>query len=249
VPPVIACLYNLEEGTLGHARAPFLSAGLELDERFLRAGDELPETGSFDGLVVMGGDQSTLDAARLPVLAAEIELIRTVLESGTPYLGVCLGAQLLALAGGGSVSRLEQPVLHWAPLVGVAGDPIFGALPPDAAAVHWHEDGFEPPPGAVEVVRRSGRSGAAFRIGDCAWGVQGHPEARREDLEAWYERWPDAPTRAGTSLPAVRAIDAEELALRQPGVARAIFGGFAEVVREHAAAKPSARTGGAMLTP
>lgn len=247
--PVLACLYNLEGGTLGYARASFLDAGLELDERFLRKGDDLPEPGSFDGLVVMGGDESTLDAARLPVLAAEIELIRAVVERGTPYLGVCLGAQLLALAGGGTVARLARPVLRWSPLVGVADDPIFGALPPGSSAVHWHEDGFEPPSGAVEVVRRSGSSGAAFRLGERAWGIQAHPEARREELEAWYGRWPDAPARAGTSLRAVRAVDAELLAIQQPGVARAIFGGFAAIVRRHADAECSAGGGGAMLTP
>lgn len=247
--PVIACLHNLEEGTLGYARASFVEAGLELDERFLRNGDDLPRPGSFDGLVVMGGDESTLDVARLPVLSAELELIRAVLERGTPYLGVCLGAQLLALAGGGTVARLAQPVLRWSPLVGGADDPIFGALPAGSSAVHWHEDGFEPPSGAVEVVRRSGSSGAAFRLGERAWGVQAHPEARREDLEAWYARWPAAPSRAGTSLRAVRAADAELLAVHQPRLARAIFGGFAAIVRSRADGGCSVPGGGAMLTP
>jgi GMP synthase (glutamine-hydrolysing) len=230
VPPVLACLYNLENGTLGYARESFLDAGLELDERYLRAGDPLPELESFDAMVVMGGDQSTLDAPSLPVLAAEIELIRMVVESEVPYLGVCLGAQLLALAGGGTVARLPRPVLEWAPLEPLGDDPIFRSLPVDAAAVHWHEDGFEPPPGAVEVLRRSGRSGAAFRLGPCAWGIQAHPEARREELDAWYGRWPEAPVRAGSSVDAVRAADAARLKIHQPDVARTIFGGFASMV-------------------
>lgn len=241
---VLACLINLEEGSLGYARRCFLDAGLVLDERFLRHGDPLPEPGTYDGLVVMGGEQSTLDAARLPVLAAEIELIRRSTEDGVPYLGVCLGAQLLALARGGRVARLHAPVLRWAPLVPSAPDPIFGALPAGARAVHWHEDGFEPPPDAVEVVGRTGASGAAFRIGGSAWGIQAHPEARREELDAWYDRWPEAPLREGASLDAVRAADARELARQQPAVARAIFGGFAAVVRRRAAA-PAARSGAA----
>ena len=236
MPAVLACLYNLEHGSLGYARSCFRDAGLDLDERFLREGDPLPEPGTFDGLVVMGGEQSTLDAARLPVLAAEIDLIRDVTADGIPFLGVCLGAQLLALARGGRVVRLTDPVLRWAPLVPTGPDPLFDSLPAGSESVHWHEDGFEPPAGAVEIVRRSGTSGAAFRIGERAWGIQAHPEARREELEAWYGRWPDAPNRAGTSLDAVRASDDEHLARHQPHVARAIFGGFAGVVQRYAEA-------------
>ena len=230
MPPVVACLLNLEHGSLGYAREIFLDAGLQLDERFLRAGDPLPLLGDFDALVAMGGEQSSLDADRLPMLAAEIELIRTATEAGIPYLGVCLGAQLLALARGGSVTRLPHPVLRWSPLVSLAEDPVFGSLPDEAAALHWHEDGFEPPPDAVELLARPGTSGSAFRVGRVAWGIQSHPEARLQELETWYGRWPESPSRVGSSLEEARIADAAMLARQQPAVAQAIFGAFAAVV-------------------
>ena len=53
---------------------------------------------------------------------------------------------------------------------------MLGSLPAGAMALHWNEDGFEPPPAAVELLRRPGGSVEGFRYGDRAWGVQFHPE-------------------------------------------------------------------------
>ncbi|WP_324277181.1 glutamine amidotransferase-related protein [Blastococcus brunescens] len=80
-------------------------AGLELDERHLGAGDELPETlDGFGGMVVLGGPQSALDDERTsPELVGVRELLRRALAADFPTLAICLGAQLLAQAGGGRV--------------------------------------------------------------------------------------------------------------------------------------------------
>src|SRR6476659_2251386 len=80
-------------------------AGMELDERRLSAGDVLPtELSGFDGMVVLGGPQSALDAPEVsPELVAVRDLLRQALAADFPTLAICLGAQLLAAIGGGRV--------------------------------------------------------------------------------------------------------------------------------------------------
>jgi GMP synthase (glutamine-hydrolysing) len=237
--PTIACLHNLEVPFLGHAGDALRATGAELDERFVREGDPLPEPGEVDGIVAFGGEQSVRDIAADPLLAAEGALLREAVEREVPVLGVCLGAQLLAHVLGGSVAKLPRRMIAWAPLeplAAVAGDPVLGHVA-GAAGLHWNEDGFEPPPGAVELLRRPGTSGEAFRYGRCAWGVQFHAEVDEPALERWYRAWGAfALPQGGVTEAQARAGDAPNLP-RQRALSEALFGGFARVV---ARARPAA---------
>jgi GMP synthase (glutamine-hydrolysing) len=221
----ILVIHHLAQSFLGHAAAPL--AGAELDER--HRGAPLPALGEVDGIVSFGGEQSATAPADLEPEAA---LLREAVARDIPVLGVCLGAQLLAYALGGSVTRRPRRLVAWTPLEALpaaAGDPVLGGLPPDAHGLHWNEDAFEPPPGAVELLRRPDGAGAeAFRCGS-AWGVQFHPEVDGATLDGWYAGWPYAVTAAGTTEAAARAADAEHLP-RQAELSAAIFGGFASVV-------------------
>jgi GMP synthase-like glutamine amidotransferase len=231
-PPVVACLHNLDRAFTGHAGRAIRAAGLELDERHLRAGDQLPDLDEVDGVLALGGDQSVREIERDPTLLAEAELLRTAVERGLPVLGVCLGAQLLAHALGGSVSTLSRRMVTWAPiepLAAAAGDPVVGALPAGSRALHWNEDGFEQPAGAVELVRRVGAGCEAFRFGENAWGVQFHAEVDTDALEGWYRDWPFALDEAGVTEQAARALDRAHLP-QQAALSEVLFGGFARVV-------------------
>jgi GMP synthase (glutamine-hydrolysing) len=230
--PVVGVLHNLRVAFTGHAGTALRDAGLDLDERRLLEGDPLPALEEVDGLLVLGGDQSVRDIARDPLLAAQAALLRGAVDAGVPVFGVCLGAQLLAHALGGSVARLPRRMVEWAPLVpldAAAGDPVAGALPAGAVALHWNEDGFEPPPGAVELLARTSAGAEAFRYGDRAWGVQFHPEVDPEGLESWYAEGGRELAEAGVAEPAARAADAAHLP-GQLALSTALFGGFARVV-------------------
>jgi len=225
--PVIAVLHHLERPFLGHAGPPLRAAGARLEERFLRAGDPLPALEDVDGIVSLGGEQNALD----PALEGEAALLREATERGVPVLGVCLGAQLLAHALGGDVARLPRRHLDWLPLEplpAAAGDPVLGALPPGAAGVHWNEDGFSLPHGAVELLRSPAGTGEGFRAGERSWGVQFHPELDEPALDGWYADWHLALAEAGVEEPAARAADREHLPA-QRALSEAIFGGFARV--------------------
>jgi GMP synthase (glutamine-hydrolysing) len=217
----IAVIHHLQQPFLGHAADPLG----DVEEYF---GGALPDLGEVDAIVSFGGE----DSAWEPQFEAELALIREAVAGELPFLGVCLGAQLLALAHGGEVSRLPRRLVTWAPLRPIADDPIFTRLPRAAHGLHWNQDGIEPPPGAVELLERPrGGRAEAFRIGRLAWGVQFHPEIDEPALDGWYAAWSELLRPAGVTPADARAADARHLA-GQAALSNAIFGAFARLVGE-----------------
>ena len=233
--PVAACLHHLEEPVTGFAGKALREAGVELDERELTKGDRLPELGEVDAILTFGGLQSARDLDRYDYLHAEAELLRAAVDAGTPVFGVCLGGQMLARALGAEVRRMPRSVIEWretAPEPAAAGDPVFSAWPAGGPALHWHEDEFELPAGAVEMLRRSGGGVEAFRAGESAWGIQFHAEADPGNYERWCRTArSEELEEAGVTVDDVRAAGAAHMA-DQERAALALFGAFAEVVRE-----------------
>jgi GMP synthase (glutamine-hydrolysing) len=179
----------------------------------------------------LGGEQSARDLEDEPWLAAEARLLRAAVEREVPVLAVCLGAQLLARALGAPVERLPRRTVAWLELESTAlgaVDPVVGALPAPVAALHFNEDGFGLPPGAVELLG-PGPSVSAFRAGERAWAVQFHPDVDRAMLDGWYALgWHE---EAGVDEAAARAADARAWP-RQEAQAAALFGAFAREVGE-----------------
>ena len=229
--PRLVVLHHLDRTFLGGAADPIRAAGLELDERDLKRGDTLPAPGEADAILSLGGDQSVRDVDSYDYLVAEAELLRDEAERGTPILGVCLGGQLLAHALGGTVERLPVRMVEWAEvekLPAAEGDPVIGGLPNPVRALHWNEDGFSIPPGAVELLTRAGGGGEAFRWRDNAWGIQFHPETDADALNGWYTDV-DWLQEAGVEESAAREADRLHLP-GQRATAEGIFGGFARFV-------------------
>jgi GMP synthase-like glutamine amidotransferase len=227
----LVVLHHLDKAFLGHAAEPLRETGLEVDERNLAGGEPLPSLDEADALLSLGGDQSVRDIARYDYLVAEAALLQAAVDRGLPVLGVCLGGQLLAHALGGTVERMQVRMVQWAEVSRLPcadGDPIFGGLPERVRALHWNEDAFSVPDGAVELLSRAGPGGEAFRYGESAWGIQFHPEADAAGLDGWYGDV-DWLAEAGVDEDAARAADEVHLP-GQRATAERIFGGFARYV-------------------
>ena len=167
------------------------AAGLALDVLRPWAGEPLPPdlTGA-DALVVLGGPQQAYDETSAPWLAATKQLLRQAVADRVPVLGICLGAQLLAEATGGTVEPGEAGPELGARLVGkrdVAGaDPLVWDTPMSWICVQWHEDVVtELPPGATLLGSSPRYPHQAFRVGERAWGLQFHIEPTEDMLHAW----------------------------------------------------------------
>lgn len=170
-------------------------AGMELDERHLELGEELPAgLHDHDGLVVLGGPQSALDTPeQSPELVPVRELIRQALALDFPTLAICLGAQLLAQVGGGTVrAGIDGPEVG-ATLVAkrdaADADPVFGPLPlsPDVLQFH-HDEIAELPTGATLLASNPCYANQAFRVGRHVYGLQFHIETTPEIIHEWAER-------------------------------------------------------------
>jgi GMP synthase (glutamine-hydrolysing) len=155
---------------------------------------ELPRTlEGYDAMLLTGGSANTHETERYPWIPHEVALVREALERGVPTFGLCLGAQMLTLAVGGTVYASTPPEVGWLDVEAsaeAARDPVLAALPPRFLAFQWHYYACELPP-AVAVLARSQAAAQAFRLGDAAWGTQFHIEVTREILLDWLESAPE----------------------------------------------------------
>ena len=213
--------------------------GCEQDTVRPYLGDPLPaDLAGVHGLVVLGGAMDAWDDAGSPWLPATRSLLAQAVRTGVPTLGVCLGAQLLAMACGAPVGRgADGPELGVVPvslLPGADQDPFAAGLPAEVAAPQGHRDVVqELPDGAVLLASSAAYPHQLFRVGDAAWGVQYHPEVTEADFTSWMAEDADALAAQGrTPDDAVGGM----LAAREAVVAsaRAHAESFAAVVRRAA---------------
>lgn len=154
--------------------------------------DALPtETEGWDALLVLGGTMHVWEEDRHPWLRAEKILIRDWVRSGRPYLGICLGHQLLAAALGGEVGLMRAPEIGVGRVAltpeGLRDPVLGGALGSVAPPVlQWHHaEVARLPDGAVTLASNPACPVQAMRVGRAAWGVQFHPEVDARTLADW----------------------------------------------------------------
>jgi len=161
---------------------------IELDE-----GEIIPQDLSgFDAMLCMGGPMDTWMEDEFPWLIDEKKRIREwVVEDGKPFLGFCLGCQLLGEVLGGSVQASSPPeigVLDIEMTAAARDDALFADYPPTIKAVQWHSYEVRDLESNADVTvlgSSDGTPNQIFKYRDNAWAVQFHVEVRADTVMQW----------------------------------------------------------------
>lgn len=174
---------GLIEPALASRGIAFDYADLYRDER-----PELPDTAAYEGLIFLGGPMSANDP--LPYLHRETRVLERAIAAGTPVLGVCLGAQLIARTLGAPVYRNTEPEIGWFDIhftQAAHSDPMFTGLNGVETVFHWHSDTFDLPAGAELLAHSERTERQAFRYGRSVYGLQFHLEVTAAMIVNWCQ--------------------------------------------------------------
>jgi GMP synthase-like glutamine amidotransferase len=162
----------------GSLRRGLQADGIAWDTIQLNEDGRIPPLEDYDMLWVMGGPMDVWDVEQYPWLGEEKRAIRRfVRELERPFLGVCLGHQLLANEIG------VLPVT-----LSAAGrvDPLFDGMAGTLTALQWHGVRVaEPPEGAVVLAGSPACLCQAMRVGHWAYSLQYHIEAEPGTVKSW----------------------------------------------------------------
>ncbi|MDO6964885.1 glutamine amidotransferase [Rhizobium alvei] len=184
--PVLIILHQ-ETSTPGRAGQMLLEKGYRLDIRRPVLGEPLPDTlQNHAGAIIFGGPMSANDPE--PYVKAEIDWISVPLSENRPFLGICLGAQMLVKNLGGKVEGHAEGLteIGWYPIE--ATEEGKGLIEWPSMVYHFHREGFDLPAGARLLARGDTYENQAIRYGDNAWGIQFHGELTRAMMHRWVVR-------------------------------------------------------------
>lgn len=188
VMAIVVFQHDAGEGTavLG---ATLRDCGHQLRVIRLDRGDSVPtHLRDVHGVLSMGGPMNVDQHANHPWLGEEITFLKTCFDAGMPIVGVCLGAQLLAVALGGEVQRADAFEFGWHTVrLGFPGtiDPIYAGVRWESTQFHMHGHSVSTlPPGATPLAASKMCPIQAFRVGLKTYGVQYHFEWSESDIAA-----------------------------------------------------------------
>ncbi|MFT3988081.1 glutamine amidotransferase [Aestuariivirga sp.] len=181
--PILIIVHS-EQSTPGRIGHLLKETGYSLDIRRPCLGDALPETmAAHDGAVIFGGPMSANDSDEW--IAREIDWIGVPLKEKKPFLGVCLGAQMMAKHLGGTVGPhpQEQVEIGYYPIRPTPEGEKLGAWP--TLVYQWHRESFSMTHGMERLATGDTFENQAVRYGETAWGIQFHPEVTRLLMHRW----------------------------------------------------------------
>jgi GMP synthase (glutamine-hydrolysing) len=182
-PPVLIVLHQ-ERSSPGRVGQMLEEKGYPLDIRRPALGQALPKTlKDHAGAVVFGGPMSANDPD--DYIKTEIDWLDVPLKEDKPFLGICLGAQMLVRQLGGKVEadRDQRTEIGWYPIRPTEHGRLLMHWP--KMVYHFHREGFSLPQGAKLLATGDVYPNQAFRYGENAWGVQFHAELTRAMMHRW----------------------------------------------------------------
>ncbi len=183
--PRILIVLHQETSSPGRVGDALVRRGYALDIRRPRFGDPLPATmADHAGAVIFGGPMSANDPEHF--IRAEITWVKVPLKEEKPFLGICLGAQMLAKHLGGQVMAHHAGMAeigYYAIEATEHGRRMVADWP--AHVYQWHREGFDLPLGSTLLARGEMFENQAFRVGPAAYGIQFHPELTYAMMNRW----------------------------------------------------------------
>ncbi len=203
--------HNLDDH-LNELAGPLTDARLAIEPWFTPVRPApLLEASEYDGVLSLGALAGVADEPEHPWMPVERKILEKAVANGTPTLGVCFGAQLLASIGGASVGRARSPEIGWTPVdmdPRAAEDPVLCALGPRPYVFQYHYDTFDEPERGT-ILGRTGNVNQALRVGDRAWGVQFHVEVGPAAITSWLGTYGEEMRGHGIDPEAVAAETAD----------------------------------------
>lgn len=182
--PVLIVLHQ-ERSSPGRVGQMLINKGFPLDIRRPVLGDRLPATlEAHSGAVVFGGPMSANDPD--PFVRTETDWLAVPLKENKPYLGICLGAQMLVRHLGGKVEAEPEGRVEigWYPIRPTEHGRLLMRNWPKMV-YHFHREGFDLPHGCQLLAEGDVYRNQAIRYGDNAWGLQFHAELTRAMMQRW----------------------------------------------------------------
>ena len=183
--PMLIVLHG-EHSTPGRIGRMLRDLGFGLDIRRPRFGDSLPQNMSgHSGAVFFGGPMSANDEDDW--IRREIDWIGLPLKEQKPFLGICLGAQMLARHLGQTVGRHPEGKVEvgYYPIRPTEAGRGLCAAPFPTCVYQWHREGFDLPSGATLLAEGEDFEAQAIRFGEKAFGLQFHPDVTYDMMCQW----------------------------------------------------------------
>jgi len=161
----------------------------------LQNNDPLPKDfNNIEAVISLGGPMNVYEEGKYPFLKGENRFVKEILSKEIPFVGICLGSQILAKACGAKIKKSPEREIGFYPVEikqeGLA-DKLFEGVDEVLDVFHWHEDMSELPSEAIWLASSKGCPHQAFKIGPCAYGLQFHIEVTWPTIEKWTEAYFD----------------------------------------------------------
>jgi len=179
-------------------------------------GEKLPDCSEFDLAIILGGRMGAYEEDKHPWLIDVKNWTRTVIEADKYVLGICLGAQIISDALGGSVRPHDHPEVGWFPIsFNDEGNdhPLLTGLQPPSKFYEFHFDTFEIPPGAQLLASSRTCARQMFAVGSRVLGVQFHPEFNSKSIQDALNNASETDTINHYSQDPVEMVDEQAIEL------------------------------------
>jgi GMP synthase-like glutamine amidotransferase len=159
---------------------------IQIDTIELDKNEKIPNLDKYDAMIVMGGPMDTWQEEIYPWLKVEKENIHNFVSiKKKPYLGLCLGAQLLSEAIGGKVRKMKIPEIGVLNVSVNNDESIFSGLDKNLKALQWHSYEVYELPASAKVLASSPACNIQAFSEEKAFGLQFHVEQTNETVPQW----------------------------------------------------------------